>query len=503
VNRFLRRLGVHRREHQSVARDFSIYSTVNIVSLVLLNGTTFWLLRLLGPDLAGVWSALDLLPGYTTYAHLGVLNAAERDLPYLIGSGRLRDFDALRDTLHWLTHAVGALLSVMVVAGAFAFRSRLRNETFIGLLIFAPCVWAQLVVTYYFVLYRARQRFVALSRRQGVANILKALALLSGGALFGLYGVLVAEVFSIALLAFLLYLGFDEAFSRTFERERIRTLISEGTPMLAGAVAFETLRPCGTTGADQMVILATLGATSLGVYRVTSIVCQGLYYPLNALSTVMYPRFQQRYGETQTTASLRRFVELQLHVLADVMLAAIAVLWVALPPAIAAFFPKYVDTIAPLRVMLIATYFVGLAAPAGQLLLTVHKQLPALFVAVPATALAFAGGYIGSRAGLPGVAAGIAVACVAEFAALNAYALSHLIDARAIAVSLAKICATAAAVVAAAVAIDRFVPVGPFIAFAGGWRLLAACAVAAPLVLRAVGQIQALQPSEAVDRSFR
>ena len=147
MNRLLGRLGVQRREHVSVARDFSIYSVVNIASLLLLNLTTFWVLRTLGPDLAGIWTALDLLPGYATYAHLGVLNAAERELPYLLGAGRPRDFDALKDTLRWMTHALGALLSTIVVLGALAYRSRLRHETVVGLLIFAPCIWAQLVAT--------------------------------------------------------------------------------------------------------------------------------------------------------------------------------------------------------------------------------------------------------------------------------------------------------------------------------------------------------------------
>jgi O-antigen/teichoic acid export membrane protein len=496
----LRRLGVHRREHVLVARDFSLFTSVNIVSLVLLNGTTFWLLRVLGPDLAGIWTALDLLPGYATYAHLGVMNAAERDLPYLLGAGRTRDFDALKNTLHWLAHALGALLASIVIAGAFAYRERLRPETFVGLLIYAPCIWAQIVATYYLVLYRARKRFIALSGRQGLANLLKAVALVSAGAAFGLYGVLGAELASTVLLAALLYGGLDEMFARTFERARIRPLVAEGVPMLAGAVAFETLRPGGTTGADQMVILAALGATPLAVYRITSIVCQGVYYPLNALSTVMYPRFQERYGQTQTIASLRRFVELQLQVLADVLLAGIALLYIALPPAIAAFLPKYVDTIAPLRIMLVATYFVALAGPAGQLLLTIHKQLSALLVAVPATALAFAGGILGSRYGLPGIAVGVAIACAVEFVALNAYALSYVVERDRIAIDLVTIAATAAVVIGAAMAIEQVVPAGPpAISAVGGLRLAAVAAMCAPLVLRAMRRIRALQAAEPVD----
>jgi len=216
---------------------------------------------------------------------------------------------------------------------------------------------------------------------------------------------------------------------------------------------------------------------------------------------VMYPRFQERYGQTQTSESLRVFVELQLHVLADVLLAAIAVLLVALPPAITTFLPQYAETIAPLRVMLAATYFVALATPAGQFLLTIRKQTPALLVALPGPVLAVAAGYMGSPYGLVGVAAGITITCLAEFVAINAYALSHFSRPVPVAAQLAGICGTAAACLAAAVAITRFVPAGPpAIAVVGGWQLLAVAVVSLPLLARAARRIHALQGPDSVDK---
>src|SRR5262249_4239490 len=198
----------------------------------------------------------------------------------------------------------------------------------------------------------------------------------------------------------------------------------------------------------------------LGVYSIASIVCQGLYYLPDALAIVMYPRFQERYGQTQSTDSLRRFVELQLHVLADVLLAAITVLFVALPAAIRAFFPAdWSGAIAPLRVMLVATYFISLAPPGGQLLLTIRKQMR-LLLALPCSGLGFAAAYAGAAYGLVGVAAGIALACFVEFVAVNAYALSHFSSAEAVAAEIGRLCGTAAAWLGAAVVIEHLIPAG-------------------------------------------
>jgi O-antigen/teichoic acid export membrane protein len=495
VNRLLARLGVHRREHVSVARDFSIYSAVNILSLVLLFSTNLWLRRFVGPYVAGLWTALELLPGYATYAHLGIINAAERELPFLLGAGRTRDFDGLKDTLFWATHALGAALATLTVTGALLFRGRLSHDTFVGLLVYAPCVWAQMVATYFVLLYRARKRFVELSRRQGVANLAKALLLVSAGMVFGFYGILIAELATYAVLVVVLGRGLRETFARVFESARLPALLAGGLPILAGGLAFETLRPGGASGADQTVILATLGRAPLGVYSIASIVCQGLYYLPNALSIVMYPRFQERYGQTQSAESLRRFVEVQLHVLADVLLAAIAVLFVALPAAIRAFFPDdWAGAIAPLRVMLVATYFISLAPPGGQLLLTIRKQMQVLLLALPCTALGFAAAYVGARYGLVGVAAGIALACFVEFVGVNAYALAHFSGAPAVAAEIGRLCATAAAFLGAAAAVERLVPVGPWpLSTVGGWPLVIVAALGIPLLLRALHRVQALQ----------
>ena len=81
LTRLLARFGVRHREHVSVARDFSVYSGINLVSLVLLLGTGLILRRYIGPLFAGLWAGLEILPIYAAYAHLGTLSAAERELP--------------------------------------------------------------------------------------------------------------------------------------------------------------------------------------------------------------------------------------------------------------------------------------------------------------------------------------------------------------------------------------------------------------------------------------
>lgn len=497
MNRLFARLGVHRREHVSVARDFS-FSSANAVSLVLLLSTSLLLRRYLGPYLAGIWVGLELLPTYVgTYSHLGTLTAAERELPFLLGARRDAEFDRLKDTLFWFTHGVGLVLALGLVAAAFIQRPRVNPQTFAGLLIYAPILWAQLASTYYVVVYRARKRFAALSLRQGPLNMIKAVLLVAGAYAFGLAGVLVVELAGALALAIVLHSGVREPFARVFDASLLPKLIADGAPMVAGAVAFESLR-----GADQFVILSVMGPTLLGVYTLAWPIYSGLFYIPNVLSMVMYPRFQERYGATGDPRSLRRFVELQLDLLAETLLAGIAVLLIVLPPAIGRWFPLYVEAIPPMRVLLLGTYFLCLTPPAGQFLLTVRKQVRALFIALPVTALAFGAAYAGSRYGLIGVAVGVSLAFFVEFVALNAYALSHFSGAPEIARRLVRLAGTAVAVFVIAQAVERFVPAGPpAIGWFGGWRLLAIGLLAVPLLARAADRIRGMQAPDPVDNA--
>jgi len=153
-----------------------------------------------------------------------------------------------------------------------------------------------------------------------------------------------------------------------------------------------------------------------------------------------------------------------------------------------------VDAIPPLRIMLVGTYFLCLTPPAGQLLLTVRKQVRALFIGVPAMALALAAAYAGSRYGLAGVAAGVSIAFFVEFVAVNAYAFSHFTGALPIVSRLVGITATAAVFVLATVVINRLVPPGPApMKVIGGVRLLAVLVLSLPLLLRAARRVRAIQ----------
>src|SRR5258705_53431 len=81
-------------------------------------------------------------------------------------------------------------------------------------------------------LFRARQRFVALSTRQALANLLKSALIVGLGYAFGLYGVFAALLAAATIQLVLFHTAADEHFERRFDASILRPLLVDGVPML-------------------------------------------------------------------------------------------------------------------------------------------------------------------------------------------------------------------------------------------------------------------------------
>jgi O-antigen/teichoic acid export membrane protein len=425
IGRLRSRLPRTSSEHLAIVRDFSWYSIANVLSLLLLLGTALLLRRYLGPYFAGIWTALELIPLYATYAHVGVLSAAERELPYLAGAGRTEDLRRHRSTVYWFAQMLGAGAGLAVAAAGVLLRDRVSHESSTGLIVYGWLVYVQVVSSCYLVFYRTAKRFVALSSRQAVANVAKAAATLAGGAAAGIYGVYAGLAVGAAIQLWLLRAAVDERLPWRFDRRVLRPLVQAGFPILAIGVAFDTMRT-----ADRLGIAAVLGAEPLGVYSVAALVAQGLFYLPNALTIVLYPRLQERFGATGDPATLRRMLELPLSVVSDALLIVCAATAILLPPFVRVWMPQFTDAVRPAMILLVAVYFASLSTFPAQTLLTLRAEGRLLLVSVAAMLAALGGAWWAARSGLTVVAAVVGAAAVAYCLLVNAAALRALSTAR-------------------------------------------------------------------------
>src|SRR4051794_15775940 len=113
--------------YKRILVDATVYSfagyliqPVAIVSSLLVRGT-------IGPYLAGVMATLNLILFYASFSHLGVLNAAERDMPVSLGSADTARFHRIRNTAFTESMFMALVFAIGLVAWSLWSRSSLNQ----------------------------------------------------------------------------------------------------------------------------------------------------------------------------------------------------------------------------------------------------------------------------------------------------------------------------------------------------------------------------------------
>ncbi|KAF0121448.1 MAG: hypothetical protein FD151_1234, partial [bacterium] len=75
--------------------------------------------KFLGPTLMGVWSYIQVIQYYSNLGHLGVLSAAERELPYYFGKKDQAISDKIKNNAFAFTFLVSLLFFFGLVAYVF------------------------------------------------------------------------------------------------------------------------------------------------------------------------------------------------------------------------------------------------------------------------------------------------------------------------------------------------------------------------------------------------
>ena len=388
---------------------------------------------LLDPAQMGVWQTLKMVLGYGNYANLGISKGAARELTIALGRGDLhaarRGLD-LAFTVNTLSSLVFA--AILVGAGAWigaTSGSQWAGTWAVGLAVVGGLAVLDRYASFQVTILRARQAFTATAW----LSILEAVLTLGFGGLatwaFGLPGLYVGTLAVLAgSLVFLRYCRQTD-FHWAWQLTEIRRLTAIGSPILLTGV-------CTTVfcSLDKLMILAYLNDREfqLGCYSVALLVTGQLYGLGNMLSTVVGPRFGEKFGRSGQLRSVAflaaRASELQAAALA--LPAALAI--VAAPPLLARILPEYQTGLAPVIWLVPGAVAMSLALAGNQYLIAVDRQRRALAAVLAALGVTALGNHLALRGGygLVGVAAATAAGYGFYFALVTAVSFWLELDGR-------------------------------------------------------------------------
>ena len=356
----------------------------------------FVIIRLMDPAVLGVWLGLQLIPIYGVHAHFGMLNAVNRQIPFYRGRGDLARAVNVEQTARGnLTLLAAAYLCVPVVLFLLGY-SRTDVERGSLLLIVATAV--NILFQFYAGLFRARNEF----GKAGLANVINAIVILVGLILVYHYGFdgLLWRAVAVAVLSLLGCVVMDRwSWKMRFDRRETGHLLKIGLPIMIlsyGIVVFSSM--------DRTLILVFLDDRAMGEYALCFAIARVVTLFPSLVGQVYYPRMTELYASTGLSRALLKTCG-QASLLSAVVAGAVCLTsYMALPPLVETWFPKYAAGLPALYIALIAYFLLSLSGgPNYFLISTVQKRRQFVVLLGAAGVMTLAAAFL-SADGLIGIA---------------------------------------------------------------------------------------------------
>jgi O-antigen/teichoic acid export membrane protein len=396
------------------------YAASVVLAQVALFFGGFAIARFLGPTHYGLWNGLQLILLYASYSQLGIVNALNRELPLRRGKGDLAQAERIRST------TLGAVLVTALVAGAAILAysmiatSRHSPLTILGLRFVGLLVILQQIYGYSEICFRTNHEFGIVGKLRLFRTVLEvSLAVLLTYA-FDLAGRLWAATLTFIVILAYIFRRHPVPFRPAFDPKGATKLIAIGFPiMLVGLVSgvYQSI--------DRVLILAFLNPTHLGYYAIGLTAASVLGIIPGVVGEILYPRFAERYGETNSPSQLKEYVLTPTYLLAHLLPLFLGMVYLLIPYVILTALPRYAPAIRPARILVLGTFFLAVAGSASDFLNTINRQVMNLVAQIASLAIAVSSTYAFLRLGwgIQGVALATVLTSLLYSIALLGYVL--------------------------------------------------------------------------------
>lgn len=369
------RSSTHGMKHQALRDVWSYLKQTLLAQAALLVGGMV-VARVLGPTDYGLWSALQLITTYGTYASLGLLNALNREVPIYRGRGDEEKIAQMRNASLGATVGLSVLLGGGIFAYALWNRERFDPNLLVGIIFMAGIVALQQLSGFFDVLFRSANDFATVGRLRLYRTLAEmSLAVVLVLALSFLGRLLAAAATWIFLIGYAISQNSFPIRPR-WDPWEVGRLIRLGLPLLAVEILHGIF-----TSLDRLMIARHLDRTAMGYYSVGLMAVGFLFVIPRVVWEILYPRFGERFGETGKPAALEHLVVVSLFGMATVMALLLGVVVILLPVGLAVALPGYMAGLDAARVLVCASFFLALAGGPGIFINTVtSRQTPLLLI---------------------------------------------------------------------------------------------------------------------------
>ncbi|HIA11119.1 MAG TPA: hypothetical protein EYN69_03480 [Flavobacteriales bacterium] len=350
----------------NIARNIIHFATSNLYRQVLGVLTTFFRPTLLGPELYGLFSLLNILPMYATYGHLGTRTAMRFQIPQLTSTDPDLLANIKQNTLA-TTVTVNVLVALMVSLYALFYAPAGAHRD--GWMLISVVIILNCVYEHYVSELKGYQQFVLVSRItyfRYTANFLFTVFFIY---YWSFYGAVMALLLSVLLS--LIQLNRYQPFSipKQIRFETIVQLVKTGAPIVALDLVNVSLK-----SVDKLLIVLLMGTTALGYYALASMLIGFLMNIPGASREVNEQVLMSEHSSLSVYQQLSEYWLKPMRFTAYFMPILIVGAYYCVPTFVDLVLPDYHHAILPAQLLMVGSYFLALSYPCRGIIVANHWQ---------------------------------------------------------------------------------------------------------------------------------
>ncbi len=347
-----------------ITKDSIVINLASICSQILVFVQTVLVMRMLNPELYGIWIGLNIMLAYSGFANLGLEYVLAIRYPYYQGKEDEGKCASIADTVYFVWTLATALYVVGILIYTLTF-SQPSKIIFGGLIAISILIILEQQTTFYNRWITTSEKnfsfpsYVSILRNAASFFIIVPLVYF-----FSVEGLMIGSVLVSAMVLLLWNLKTSFKFNWKPSLTTLREMMLIGIPgfLVSSVSSF-------VKTADRLLIIAFLGATSLGYYGIVAMGGSFLYMILAQAGSVMVPHMVEHMGKSNDSAqSLEKYLVRPTLIFSYASSIFLVICFFAIPLAVELIMPKFTPGLNAFYVFLPGFFFLSIILSANNVL---------------------------------------------------------------------------------------------------------------------------------------
>ena len=356
---------------KNITKNIVFFFTAIIIVKFIGIFKTFFVAKLLIPSDYGTWIILLLIFYYLDILHLGTLESLMKQVAYYIGKDDLKKVKEVENGVFGFIIIMSIMIILCLIISLFILNGVLNDIIPLIRIVMLSAILKYFSV-YHYQRFSAYQNFKQVSKIEVLRAVSNFIIFFLFTWLWGLkglvYGLLCVE-FIILIYSSILSIRKYGSVRAKVDIKLIKNLIHIGFPITIVWWIFKL-----HSTADRLISISFLGKTATGYYGLgIQIVSITLLAP-QAISRVLYPRMNEKIGETSDIQKLVPFVLEPIRTFCLLLPSILCILVMTLPIIYHVFVPEYFPGLKTTQILMFGVFFLSIIRNGANFLIATNNQ---------------------------------------------------------------------------------------------------------------------------------